>query len=219
MQEAPKEEQKVSLITRFAGEHKKVCHIIQKYWHLLATDDVIAKYVNPYPQLTYRKSRSLKDQLVHSHLMPRQGGSSRRGTAPCGKCEICRFLFNSAELALPNGRIYKPHFFVNFQSIGVVYYLVCVCQAFYVGKTKRSFFHRIREHVSLVQNKRMETPISRHMGLYHSFQVSKMNFFALEHLPTHVRGGDLDRTLLQRETRWINSLAATVHPGLNESIS
>lgn len=140
--------------TRFVGEHNKVRHIIQKYWHLLATDDVIAKYVNPYPQITYRKSRSLKDQLVHSHLMPRQGGSSCRGTAPCGRCEFCRFPMNPAELALPNGRICKPHFFANCQSIGVVYYMVCDCQAFYVEKKTKDHFFTDSEIIFLLFKRR-----------------------------------------------------------------
>lgn len=52
------------------------------------------------------------------------------------------------------------------------------------------------------------------MGLYHSFQVAKMKFFALEYVPTHERGGDVDK-ILQRETKLIYSLAATIHPGLN----
>lgn len=142
---------------------QKVCHIIQEYWHLLAMDDVISKYVNSYPQITYRKSISLKNQLVHSNLMPKLGGQSCRGTAPCGRCEFCKFLMNSAEFVLPNGSIYKPRFFANCQSVGVVYYIVCECQAFYVGKTKRPLFHRIRDHVSLVTKKKMETPISRQM--------------------------------------------------------
>lgn len=77
----------------------------------------------------------------------------------------------------------------------------CECKEFYVGKTKRPFFHRIRDHVCLVTKNEMETPISRHMGLYHSFQVSKMKFFALEYVPDHGRGGDVDRLLLQRGTK------------------
>lgn len=118
-------------------------------------------------------------------------------------------------VVLPNGEEYRPTFFANCQSVGVVYYMECDCKAFCVEKTKRPFFHRIRDHVSLVMKKKTETPISRHMGLFHSFQVSKMKFFALEHVPIHERGGDVDKILLQRETKWIHTLSATSHPGLN----
>lgn len=79
---------------------------------------------------------------------------------------------------------------------GVVYLMVGDCDAFYVGKTKRPFFHRIR-------------------GLYHNFNDTKMHFFALEHVPPNERGGDNDKSLLQREARWISVLGALRPPGLN----
>lgn len=73
----------------------------------------------------------------------------------------------------------------------------CDCGAFYVGKTKRAFFQRIRDHVSLIFKKRLKTPISQHMGLYHNFDLSHIHFFALDHAPNDKRGGDVDRLLLQ----------------------
>lgn len=87
--------QQLLLITRYSGEHRKVRQIIQKFWPLLSTDEVISKYVQPFPQITYRKSRSLKDQLVHSHLMPKVVGQVCIGITPYGKCEFCRFVPNS----------------------------------------------------------------------------------------------------------------------------
>lgn len=44
-------------------------------------------------------------------------------------------------------------------------------------------------------------------------------FTALEHIPAHARGGDIDQKLLQLETKWIHTLDATKYPGLNEYIS
>lgn len=97
--------------------------------------------------------------------------------------------------------------------------MICECQSFYIGKTKRPFFCRIRDHVSLVQKKKMETPISRHMGLYHNFDSSKMHFYALEYIPPEERGGNYDKLLLQREARWIHDLSALKHLGLNDAFS
>lgn len=71
--------------------------------------------------------------------------------------------------------------------------MTCECQAFYIGKTKRPFFNCIRDNVSLVQIKKMETPISRYMGLCHDFNDSMMHFFALEHVPPNQRGGTMTR--------------------------
>lgn len=40
------------------------------------------------------------------------------------------------------------------------------------------------------------------MGLFHAFDVSKIKLFALEYVPDFDRGGDIDRVLLQRESKW-----------------
>lgn len=65
----------------------------------------------------------------------------------------------------------------------------------------------------------METPISRHVGLFHGFSLNTIQFIALEHIPPDVRGGSNDQKLLQLEARWIQSLKATIYPGLNEMLS
>lgn len=69
------------------------------------------------------------------------------------------------------------------------------------------------------QRKKMETPISRHMGPLYGLNQSKMQFFTLEYTPRNERGGDNDRFLLQREARWIHNLSDLKHPCLNEALS
>lgn len=54
---------------------------------------------------------------------------------------------------------------------------------------------------------------------YHQFDSTKINFFALEHIPINEKGGDADKLLLQQETEWIFNLSATKHPGLNDALS
>lgn len=65
----------------------------------------------------------------------------------------------------------------------------------------------------------METPISRHVGLFHGFKLHTIKCMAFENIPTDVRGGNNDQKLLQLESRWIHLLKATVFPGLNEMLS
>lgn len=91
----------------------------------------------------------------------------------------------------------------------------CCCGAFYVGKPKRNVFCRICDHVSAISKKLMETPISRHMGLFHNRKLKMIGFFALEHISLNERGGDADRCLLQIEAKLIYCLQATKYPGLN----
>lgn len=59
--------------------------------------------------------------------------------------------------------------------------------------------------------KKLERPISCHMGLYHEFNAFKMRFFVLGYMPKHDRVGDVDKLLLQHETKWIFNLSATNH--------
>lgn len=61
--------------------------------------------------------------------------------------------------------------------------------------------------------------ISRHMGLHHNFDDTKIHFFALENVPPNERGGDNDMILLQHEALWISDLAALRPPGLNDTLT
>ena len=65
----------------------------------------------------------------------------------------------------------------------------------------------------------METPISRHSGIYHEFNSKKMKFSALEYITPGERGGNYDKILLQKEAKWIHCLTALTLPGLNEALS
>lgn len=38
--------------------------------------------------------------------------------------------------------------------------------------------------------------MSGHVGLYHNFDPSKIKFFALDHVPAHEHGGNIDKILL-----------------------
>lgn len=86
---------------------------------------------------------------------------------------------------------------------------------FYVGKMKRPFFHCIRDHTSLIHKKRWRSQLAVTLA---NFESQNMKFFALEHIPPHERGGDNDKSLLQRETKWIYTLSATRYPRLNYAI-
>lgn len=211
----------VRLITTYSNQHQQTRDILKKYWYLLMGDEKVAKHLNPYPEITFRRCRSLRDSLVHSHYESHSAKikETDRGSRPCHQCSYCRYILASRSLLLPNDHLFKPRFAVTCQSIGIVYIMLCECKMFYIGKTKRPFFCRIRDHVSLIQKKRMETPISRHVGLQHNFDANCLHFFALEHIPPGVRGGDYDKLLLQKEARWIHELSALQHPGMNDAFS
>lgn len=127
-------------------------------------------------------------------------------------------------MTLPNNEIFKARHFVNCQSVGVVYLMYCTCNRFYIGKTKRKFSIRIMEHVKSISNCKDKNihelpPVARHVVMHHGKNLKGIKFFALDHVHTDIRGGSIDGTLLQLETRWIHKLKATIPPGLNNYLS
>lgn len=194
--------------------------ILNKFWPLLTADTVIKKYIKPYPNITYRRSPSLRDRLITSHHSPIQVSSSTtHGTFPCGKCDICQFIYDSREVPLLNGSTYTIKHTVTCQTVGIVYLATCRCGCYYVGKTKRPFYICIRDHIKPLYKRTTTTAINRHVALQHDFDPKVICFPTLEHVPVHARGGGIDQKLLQLETMWIHTLEATKFPGPNEYIS
>lgn len=62
----------------------------------------------------------------------------------------------------------------------------------------------------------MITAVSRHLDLYHKFDVSLISFIVLAIVPKDPRGGEWDKHILQKETLWIEHLGAIYAPGINE---
>lgn len=44
--------------------------MLKQYWGILKTDPDLKDISLHYPQVTYRRGRSLRDRLVHSHYTP-----------------------------------------------------------------------------------------------------------------------------------------------------
>ena len=216
----PNKTDSIRIVTKFSQQHIQMRQIFKKFWPLLLADNTISKYIKPYPEITFKRTPSLRDRLVQSHHTRKECETSTiKGTFSCGNCDICRFIYTNDVTLLPNGRIHKLKFRVTCQSVGVVYLASCQCGCFYVGKTKRPFFKRIRDHVNPLYKRLMTTALNRHVGCLHDFDLNAVSFSALEHVPIHVRGGGIDQTLHQLETKWIHQLDATKFPGLNEYIS
>lgn len=66
----------------------------------------------------------------------------------------------------------------------------------YVDKKKRC----ILEHIGDITHKR-DTPLAKHMELVHGGDTRNLSFQAVEPICPSLRGGDLDKRLLQKEIR------------------
>ncbi|XP_077344465.1 uncharacterized protein LOC143988608 [Lithobates pipiens] len=217
----PNTNDSVRIITRYSNQHRKFKEILHKFWPLLLADPITKKHIKNFPEVTFKRVPSLKDKLVHSHFEQPKLDTREvtSGTFPCGHCDVCCYVNSHTKLKLPNGKWHSIKHRVTCQTQGVIYLARCLCGGFYVGKTKRQFCIRIKDHIKPIIKKKMETAISRHVGLFHAFNPKFITFSALEHIPLDVRGGSVDNILLQHEAEWIFNLRATIPPGFNENLS
>lgn len=97
--------------------------------------------------------------------------------------------------------------------------LQCQCGSFYVGKIKQPFHKRASRHIASMRKACPDLSLGRHVREVHGGTFPRISFLILDRVHPNTRGGDRNKILLQRESRWIQSLSATVSPGLNDIIS
>lgn len=168
-------QQTVRFITRYSSQHAGVRNILERHLLLLCEDPILTKYVNSKPEITFRRSRSLRDKLTSSHYTNRLSSHTpANGMTQCGKCPFCPWIKVGTSFMLPNGELFVPNFHANCDTQGVVYPMTCKCKDFYVGKTTRNFCLKIKDHIYYSAGGKMITSISRHLDLYHRFDTSNI---------------------------------------------
>lgn len=139
--------------------------IILKHWHILGNVPGCET-----PQfIAMRKTRSIKDMLVHSSLdrITRAPVRDAHGHYKCHNCSACRFVVEGKEFVNPSDkRKYRMRHLTSCSSKFCVYAITCECQMIYVGSTSRCVKIRILEHVAwiknCIKNCIMEAPLTSH---------------------------------------------------------
>ncbi|OCT68805.1 hypothetical protein XELAEV_18040096mg, partial [Xenopus laevis] len=116
---------------------------------------------------------------------------------------------------LPNYMLYHTTCETKF----VVYMLKCPCGMAYIGQTIRMAKERIKEHRNNIRNFKVntatDTPVSRHFNsLGHN--ASQLRWLILERIIQAKRGGDMRKSLGQREAYWIKRMNTLTPNGLND---
>lgn len=182
--------QTTRIIPRFNKQHNAVRRIIAKYWQLLQIDPTLNPHIPSYPAVTYRKAKSLKDQLVQSEFVGsfRSDPCKHLGTFTCGGCPLCQYMNTKSNTLLPNGQTYKPQHYANCKTMGVVYLLMCQCNRFYMGKTKLEFHKRAYRHVTSLTTTNPELPLGRHVRDHHHSIFPQIQFLILDWIHPNPRG-------------------------------
>lgn len=122
-------------ILTYSAQEQAIRSIIGRYWFLLTEDPVLSHYVTPHPSITYRRARSLKDELVQSHFIEHSGPSKATPPriTPCGNCDVCQYLDLRSRAILPNGENWTQRQDASCHTMGIIYLLLCPCGSFHVG--------------------------------------------------------------------------------------
>ncbi|XP_044155844.1 T-cell leukemia homeobox protein 1 isoform X1 [Bufo gargarizans] len=191
---------------------------INENWDLLKGDPSLNSFSNQRPLVTFRRCHTLKDKLVKSvYSTPQEETWLRkpRGNHKCGHCSFC--TLNTCSKGLEIGGIkHVVRDFINCRTSYVVYVVFCPCKRFYIGKTIRPLFERIREHVGSIRSGRGCPRLIEHIRTSHDAHPHCLSFAGVEHVRPIPRGVDRHRLLLQREARWIMLTGAMGAAGLNE---
>lgn len=157
----------------------------------------LSPFISLSPPITYRRTRSLKDVLVHSEFTGefRKDPCKCPGTFRCGGCGYCHYMCTGST----NGRIFKPTHYANGKTVGVIYMLSRQCRSFYVGKTKQEFHKRVC--ILSMRKSSPDLPVGRHVRYVHGGKFPQIKFLILDWIHPSTQGGDWNRLLLQCETR------------------
>ena len=60
----------IRIITTYNTQHREVNKLLNKNWHILLSDSVMASILDSNPKITYRKGASPHDRFVHSDTDP-----------------------------------------------------------------------------------------------------------------------------------------------------
>lgn len=216
--------ERVYFSTRYSTEAVRIRQVIRKNWDLFRCDDILRDIFEEPPVFSFRRAPTLNDRLVHSHLPAREQTTwlpkVPNGTFKCGHCKQCDIVTKVKGFTHPGTqRTYLTKHFINCKTVFVIYILKCaMCDAFYVGRTKRRFQDRLAEHRYAARVGNGDYAMVKHFNEVHDGNLASFSALGIDHVPLSSRRGDRQRILNQKESRWIHRLNAMTFPGLNDSI-
>lgn len=93
--------------------------------------------------------------------------------------------------------------------------LQCGCGLQYIGRTSRALHVRVGEHINNIKKGLVTHNVSRHFRNHHNRNPRGLQFWGLEKVTKHWRGGHFIRQLSRRESFWIYETKVLTPLGLN----
>ncbi|KAM9330952.1 uncharacterized protein KIAA0825 homolog [Gastrophryne carolinensis] len=148
--------QQLGIVTKFNNQWGRIRSILAQHWDILKSDRDLKDWIPQRPRMIARRAKNLRDHLCHSHFSLTENTwlstMGSKGSAPCGKCSICKHMLPTKEVSNPfTGQRFVLRDFINCNSKSVVYAIKCSCIKLYVGETKNTLKNRVQAHLSNIR--------------------------------------------------------------------
>ncbi|CAJ0966769.1 unnamed protein product [Ranitomeya imitator] len=218
----------VRFITPYHNKWHQFKEILYKHWNVLQSDPVLRRILPERPMIVAKRTKNLRDILVHSLYDPGRGinptGITDIGFYPCGLCKACGNHIKTKTFSNFNGtKMFTIRKRITCASRGVIYHATCPCNKVYIGLTTRELKIRTREHYRDIMNAKTAQEVSalktlpRHFRQYHQCNPHGLKIKGIDLVSLGIRGGNAGKVLAQMESRWIYRLGTIAPQGLNES--
>lgn len=212
--------------TPYSRQYGKICNIIKKYMPILLYDPSLEKVMKGGYRCVARKAPTLGKTVSPSLFLQANNSDnstwlSYKGSVGCGHriCTCCTVMTKISSItSFANGNSFNIQHYINCNSRNIIYVINCnSCQLQYVGHTTQKLKQRICKHLSDIPHaiSRNVSAASQHFFSVHNGNISSLSVIAAEKVFPPIRGGDLKRKLLNRETFWMYRLQTTAPSGLN----
>ena len=184
-------------------------YLLESLSLLLSAEHLAYHFQRVYDKSYHSRSRSksLRDILVHSQLVPQRSVRERGGSKKCQRnCTMCVYSIASRTHDIPHSN--TKHAItseVNCQSSNVIYKLTCAkCNKFlYIGETSRRACSRFQEHRGYINQRVTSQPSGLHFtSIGHT--LADIRIQVIEQVRPH---DDFIRKA--RESYWISQYRAT----------
>jgi hypothetical protein len=202
---------------------------IDKNWHLLLTNPVIAQTFPEKPTLAFRRNRNLKDLIGETHLSRNKKITrKRKKTGSCSACLThgnnlcCRQIVSTKTFqSMHTGEVFEIYHLLNCRSRNVIYLGYCnICpNSQYVGKSEPPSNLRMNTHRHDV-NSPSGGAFDKHFAKPgHSFNKNA-RFILIEQVNSKTASKMEIRALLEsREDFWMERLKTVTPNGFNDHLN
>lgn len=137
----------VRFVSTFNIKYRAISKIIYKHYDILKLDHILAPVLPPKPQVTFRRSRTVKNIIAPSKLMKPKSGplfdirtyfDNRIVIFQCQKsrCLTCQSIpHGCSEITTNRDRSIQIKQFITCSTKFIIYVLRCSCGLLYIGRT------------------------------------------------------------------------------------